>query len=384
MKKLFGAVVLLVSLALPASANAGLQQLTSLFVFGDSLSDGGNSGLLSQAATGGAVTFPPPPYYNGQYSNGPVAVEYLWQMYNPGDTSFRPSVPGGIVNPPGGTNYAIGGATTGLESFNSVNPNVPTQLQPVYAQKSNAWQLDTFAAQNPVFDPATSLFVVWLFPNDVFYTDTNKTLPGTVPGSPGGADLISNGVQNIMATVQTLAMAGAQHFLVPNMPDLGATPGFLGNAGLSGLSALFNSSLALAMSALDAALASVDIVQFDTAAALKEIITNKSAYGFDVTDQACVANLLNGACNPDTWVFWDGVHPTTKAHEILATKFYVTLVPEPSAILLFAIALFGLAATGRRKSLPANASILPAALPRRGHERGGPRFLAIFPLFAGS
>jgi len=28
--------------------------------------------------------------------------------------------------------------------------------------------LQTFTQQHPVFDPATSLFVVWLFPNDLF------------------------------------------------------------------------------------------------------------------------------------------------------------------------------------------------------------------------
>ena len=60
MKRLLGAVALLVSICLPTSANAGLQQLTDLFVFGDSLSDGGNSGLLSQAALAG--TYPPAPY----------------------------------------------------------------------------------------------------------------------------------------------------------------------------------------------------------------------------------------------------------------------------------------------------------------------------------
>ena len=124
-KKLLGALALVAAMGLPASANASLQTLSDLFVFGDSLSDGGNSGIVSQAATGGAVTFPPPPYYNGQYSNGPVAVEYLWKSYNPGDTSFKPSLAGG-------TNYAIGGATTGLASYNSVNPNVPPPLQPAY------------------------------------------------------------------------------------------------------------------------------------------------------------------------------------------------------------------------------------------------------------
>ncbi len=35
----------------------------------------------------------------------------------------------------------------------------------------------------------------------------------------------------------------------------------------------------------------------------------------------CVENLQNGLCNPDEWLFWDGVHPTTRTHEILARQF---------------------------------------------------------------
>jgi phospholipase/lecithinase/hemolysin len=55
MKKLAASMALMVSIGLPVSANAALQELTNLYVFGDSLSDGGNSGL----ASGG---FPPSPY----------------------------------------------------------------------------------------------------------------------------------------------------------------------------------------------------------------------------------------------------------------------------------------------------------------------------------
>ena len=129
------ALVALCSAPLPAAA--ALVELTSLFVFGDSLADGGNSGLRSQQVHRQSRTWCSRrrPTLAGAISNGPTAVEYLWNSYNPGNPGgFKPSLAGG-------TNYAIGGATTGSANFNAVNPGVPAGLQPAYAGFGNAWQL---------------------------------------------------------------------------------------------------------------------------------------------------------------------------------------------------------------------------------------------------
>ncbi|HNC18355.1 MAG TPA: SGNH/GDSL hydrolase family protein [Accumulibacter sp.] len=339
-------VSLALTLGLSSTAHASLQQLSNLFVFGDSLSDGGNSGLLTQAATGGAYTFPPAPYAGGRYSNGPVAVEQLWQLYNPGDTSFKPSLAGG-------TNYAIGGATSGLENYNSVNPSTGG-LAPIFGQKGNAWQLATFAAQNPTFDPATSLFVVWLFPNDVFNWSVTGQLPGTAVGAPGSAGdvsaLIGNGINNIIATVTFLAAHGGRHFLVPNMPNLSLTPAFAGSPDLNNLSNAFDANLALALSGLQAAVPSIEIVQFDTNAAFQNLITNKAAYGLTDTSTAC---LSSPTCDPNTWLFWDGVHPTAKGHALLAAQFKAA-IPEPSSIVLLmtSLLMFTFGVAQRRSQRP--------------------------------
>ncbi len=50
-------------------ANAKIKSLSNLFAFGDSLSDSGNSKSVSQSAIG--FTFPPAPYFDGRFSNGP-------------------------------------------------------------------------------------------------------------------------------------------------------------------------------------------------------------------------------------------------------------------------------------------------------------------------
>lgn len=342
------AFALAAACSLPLSAAASLTQLTNLFVFGDSLSDGGNSGLRTQQYTGNpAAVFPPFPYYNGQYSNGPVAVEYLWNSYNPGNPNgFKPS-----LSPGGGTNYAIGGATTGSANYNTVNASVPPFLQPAYQGFGNAGQLQQFQQYlkgGGTFDPATSLFVVWLFPNDVFAAAATPPLPaGSVPPFPGSQNLVENGIVNILTTIQILAATGAQHFLVPNMPDLGVTPEFIGKQQspfLSELTSAFNINLAAQLSELDKLL-SAEIVQFDTDAAFTRIRANPGAFGFENTTQSCVANLQNGTCNPsnwDKWLFWDGVHPTTATHRILGAEFRAA-VPEPATFGLIAAALFALA-----------------------------------------
>ena len=218
-------------------------------VFGDSLSDSGNGGLL----TGGL--YAPPPYYQNRASNGKVAVEYLWQSFNPGNNTFRPSLNGG-------TNYAVLGATTGSENNVAASNAVGSPLNTAFDNKGNAWQLNAFTTAAPSFQADTSLFVVWLFPNDVFYFRNTSATPnsptatgdtvGTYDGNqaiPGGATYTSVpglAVSNVLGTINTLAAAGARNFLVLNSPDLGQTPAFrtTGLAPLmTSLSQSFNSQL---------------------------------------------------------------------------------------------------------------------------------------------
>ena len=323
----------LVALVVPFSASAALQTLSNLYVFGDSLSDGGNYN-----GPGGQGAFPPAPYAGARYSNGPTAVEYLWQAYNPGDTSFKPSNFGG-------TNYALGGATTGSFGFNSINPGVPGALQPWFASQGGvANQVAQFAGGcTGCFNPASSLFVVWAFPNDIFANALFNQTP---------QDLIGAGVANIAAAIQALALEGAQHFLIPNMPDLGATPDFRGGPqapGLTFLTQSFNAALGAALTQLDQAL-SAEIVQFDTYSALADLRQNPSQYGLTNVNDNCTANLANQTCNPNTWLYWDGVHPTSAAHRILGAQL-AAAIPEPGSLLLVVPALMLLALSGRNRKL---------------------------------
>lgn len=340
MKLKFRNYLLATSLALlaPLAAHASLQSLSSLYVFGDSLSDGGN--YAGPTIPNVIETFPPSPYLGARYSNGPTAVENLWQAYNPGDASFKPSNYGG-------TNYALGGATTGTINFNSVNPGVPTaEMKTWFGNQGGVTsQVAQFAGicDNCITDPATSLFVVWAFANDVFYNaalgSVNPLYALDIP------TLIGNGVTNITNAIQTLAAEGAQHFLIPNLPDLGITPNFLGT-GLAGdmtaLSVAYNYALAGALNGLGAAMSSIEIVQFDVFGLFGDVVANPAQYGFSNVTQQCVQNLANGLCDPDTWLFWDSVHPTAAGHALLGARF-AAAVPEPATWWLMLPALVLLA-----------------------------------------
>jgi len=322
-KKLLTAALLLV--LAPAIALAG--PITSLVVFGDSLSDQGNAFIV----TGG--TFPPAPYAQ-RASNGPVAVEYL---------AARLGVP---LAPPaaGGTNFAFVGAATGPVTFTGTSTTTDNFAAvvyglPVLANTGITNQVLAYVGAGPVADPAGTLFVVWGGPNDFFIDASAATV--------GGA------VTNLANDIGLLYAAGARRFLVPNMPDLALTPSGLSlppaqQAGLHALSVGFNAGLNSALNSLSL-LPGIDITPFDTFSLLQSIAADPAAFGFTNASAPCLTGSLGGGAgicaDPGSYVFWDSVHPTTAAHQVLGSAFAeaVEPVPEPaSSLLLFGIGLAGL------------------------------------------
>lgn len=310
------------------AARAALSSVEKLYVFGDSLSDSGNSGQLS----GGA--FPAPPYFENRFSNGKVAVEYLWDILNPGNTTFTASLAGG-------TNYAVGGASSG--KVNSIE-------QPVYNNTGIAWQLNSFLNANPPFNPNTSLFVVRVFPNDVFYytnTNTSGLSVGTYAGADGGpvpfTSLPTIGVSNILGTINALANSGAENFLVVNSPDLSKAPAYLNTpaaAMMAEVSLTFNALLQSEVNALANSNPQLKITLFDTNSLLNQVLANPAQYGFSDVTTACFANSI--VCSdPSSHLYWDRLHPTTRGHALFAQGMAQALgVPGPLPI-LGGFAVFG-------------------------------------------
>ncbi|MBM5815962.1 MAG: SGNH/GDSL hydrolase family protein [Cyanobacteria bacterium K_Offshore_surface_m2_239] len=364
------AVALLASLGLAcgqAPALGKVTQLDTLVVFGDSLSDAGNSGLLT-ATIPPFFGFPPPPYAGGRVSNGPVAVEQLWSLYNPAAPPLKPSLAGG-------TNYAVSGATTGRDSQFTVDTN-PTfdTVRPAFAQTSAYQQLNAFLTPPKPFQPENTLFVVWMGANDGLYWLKTQTgvgigsTPGTITGGPPLANstpvqLLDNAVANIEVGIQTLINNGASHILVPNLHDLSLAPSFntdpLQAALIQQLVLGFNARLNTRLSALKATNPQVDLMPFDTFALFNQIHSQPASYGLTDVSNRCVVDLaLVPACNPDEWFFWDSLHPTTKGHSLIAQAMFQQ-VPGPLP-LAGAAAAFGWCRRLRRRLRSG-----PCQVPRR-------------------
>lgn len=258
---------------------------TDIIVFGDSLSDVGNLYNITYGA------IPPYPYWQGHFSNGPVWVEQMAPRLNVSST---------LEN-----NYAVGGAGTGQNNINQ--PRVPTEMDLPGLQD----EIDSFIDNLDGPADADALYVVWSGPNDFFGEITDVNLA------------IYEAVGNIVTAVTALEGAGAEHIMVPNMVNLGLTP-FGTSSGmaddLTQLSFGFNVLLGATIDILE-----LDVIEIDAFPILNAIVNDPGSYGFtNVTDMCFDGASICG--DPDEYLFWDSVHPTTKGHEIIADMMFEQLM----------------------------------------------------------
>lgn len=291
-------VIAACALALPPA-----HAYSSLYVFGDSLSDTGNI----YAWYGGLL--PRPPYYEGRFSNGPIWIDGVAAALG---LEVIPSYTGG-------TNYAWGGARTGPANG---DPTPPLSLLD---------QTATYLADADGIADPDALYVVWGGGNDVLDEDS-----ALAPA-------------NIGAIITSLAAAGATSFLVPNLPNLGLVPQSLED-GTSPykeqLSLEFNAELEMILAELSQTLP-VNIITLDVFGLMNEILADPGAWGFTNWTEGCyqgptgIGGPGDVCADPDAYVFWDDIHPTAHAHAILADAALAALapVPLPAALPLFAAAL---------------------------------------------
>ncbi|MGR9116582.1 MAG: SGNH/GDSL hydrolase family protein [Gammaproteobacteria bacterium] len=133
--------------------------------------------------------------------------------------------------------------------------------------------------------------------------------------------------QTIAGQVQELYENGARHFLFVNVPAIGRTPAVrmldAANPGVAALANFlaeaFNGNLnGLAQSLNQLPENSVKILDLYTL--LNDIIATPENFGIVNTTDACImpGEPPFKCKKPDTYLFWDGIHPTKVVHEIMA------------------------------------------------------------------
>ncbi|MFT3867996.1 MAG: SGNH/GDSL hydrolase family protein [Nibricoccus sp.] len=289
-RRCFLVAAMFLAVVVQAGSTRDHSPFSKLVVFGDSISDDGN--LFT--ATGGAI--PPAPYYvNGHFSNGPVWVEYLAEQLGLADDL---------------ENYAFGGACSGRESYVSFAYGIPglPGLQD---------EIDLFAKASGGRADPHALYIVQAGANDIFLW-TESGMPSSLAAF---ADQVAS---NLFEAVSRLKKMGARHILVVDVADLGLTP----DAQASG----YDELLSVVTQTVNTAVAAKfktnkhcpgpAVGLFSLFDAMHAIVDDADLFGFSNVTYPYLTVL---AGNPDVFLFWDGVHPTTMGHGELADFAYARL-----------------------------------------------------------
>jgi outer membrane lipase/esterase len=324
--------LLVVGAFLGAPLPSQAQQFSRVVVFGDSLSDAGYFRPVLAAAGVPPSLLP----ILGRFTTapGPVWSELVAAYYGS---------PTGPSNVNSGNIFAQGGARVAASSTST-----PTGA----AQRPVTTQVTEYLTRTGGTADPNALYAIWAGANDVFQT------LGAVSAGAITSDQASAAIQGAAgAEIQQIARlqaAGARYIVVLGLPNIGATPalrasGPTASAGATQLAGGFNLALFAGL-----AQNNIHVIPVDAFTFFNEIAANPSAYGFtNSTSTACGAfpPFSSGPdalfCPPNVWatpnanqtyLFADGVHPTTASHAIIA-QFVEAMITGPNQYSLLAESL---------------------------------------------
>ncbi len=333
-------------------------QFNSVVTFGDSLSDTGNAFYLTSQFAGDLSPFPSVlknavpitpadgngGYYAGRFSNGPNwSDQFLKALVIDQKDSETCFLRGSDAS----CNYAIGGSTTTsnpsirlqntllkddpISEFNQLINDFDSQgaLQKIEALNlkiPEKFGIDEMVSNyfsnvdRPNDEVDHTLFVVWGGANDLMGSGT----PGPT------SDHVVGMVKNILD--HNSDDTNKRYILVPNLPDLGATPygTSQGDHGV-GLTDKTNEYNAELKTKLDSQITNnpaykdrAVILFVDVNGTFNAIKQNPATYGFtNIADQCYSGSYMPGTggtvCSDEAhYAFWDNIHPTNKAHCYIA------------------------------------------------------------------
>jgi outer membrane autotransporter protein len=271
----------------------------------------------------------------GTFSNGQIWNQYLaekqaiatsyptpltkfeFELTKDLAVQFGQSVPGGdghlweYAKPPAdgqSLNYAVGGAR-----YARTGDDLLPKLQIPHLLD----QLEGFGTTSISKD---TLIAVWLGGNDVF-----KILDSKSNVDP--QTILTELKANMAKGLGKIYGAGGRNLLVPNAPDVSLTPAYKGHAKeATAATKLVNDAIASVVAEFKAKHPGGELTVYtpDMTTVLDIVIRNPAAFGFSNTTDECI---MVEACRQDPkpvesgYLFWDEVHPTTRAHAFIANYF---------------------------------------------------------------
>src|SRR6184192_747822 len=305
------AIFLATSLLVNAQASA----FTQVIVFGDSLSDDGNIAHRARDLVG--FSYPSSNFNYSDYrftddtNTSPAANLYVGTWHEQLEKTFLGlAVAKNSLD--GGTDYAFGGATTkdGTQDRTIINNPFPFGGGDFTITIDNMGkQINDYLASHAA--DANALYILWGGGNDLFDDHSAQSVIDTA--------------NRVGGLIVRLANAGARNFLVPNVPPLGAVPNSFGDPtrvlALDYASAIYRdhlkSVIASTKSGLHGSGITIQVYPFDVWLDVIRVLGQPAHYNFvNTIDSAQGASGVN----PDQYLFWDDIHPTTGGHFELANE----------------------------------------------------------------
>lgn len=300
LRRSFHTLLVVCTLFVVVTAQAG-QRVQDMVVFGDSLSDPGNAfSLLGEQSLPPYLLIPDAPYAVGghHFSNGPTWIEQLGHEFGVAvGPAFSPAQ--------GFNNYAIGGARA--RSFGQIYLSM---------------QVATYLGRNGGKASAENLYVIFIGSNDV--RDAIESF-AVDPKGELATVILTDALAAIGDNLSALVGAGAKRFLVLNAPDLGLVPavrlqGVQVQQLASALSNQFNQGFAQILTTLKDN-PSLDLKTVDIFTLLNQVVAEPANFKLSNVTESCITPgvIEKAVCaKPESYLFWDGIHPTRKTHDVIA------------------------------------------------------------------
>jgi len=278
-----------------------------IVTFGDSLSDHGNLHMY--------VTM-----YPETRTNGDVWVDYLRKELN---ADLK--------------NYAVIGAMTSKHLYDDIQKMSDNEAIP---QLGLTDQIDRYIAEGNEFKPSETLFTVWIGANNlirlgydieakIIENMDNPDFDLQATTQTMTQDMIVHAMTDMTYAFTTLFNLGVKHIVVLTLPDIGKAPWYNQRSEMeieaaTALATAFNNSLLSTLDLVTANYSDVTVYKFDLFQIMddvleKDMFKNETGSYLKLDEAGYIIALTETNGPPEDYLFYDAVHPMTRAHEYFST-----------------------------------------------------------------